>query len=103
GLWLWSTGAGEGLVTSSYDQSMRFLPPAGFDEIAIVLMDDAAHRHFQQKWGVGWDRGLHAQLVEQLTRDQCPLIVFDVFNAEAGDPAKDDALARAIRRHGKVA
>jgi CHASE2 domain-containing sensor protein len=102
GLLLWATRAGEGLITSSYDQSMRFLSAPRFGEVAIVLMDDAAHKHFGQKWGVGWDRGLHAQLVEQLTRDQCPLIIFDVWNAEDGDPAKDDALARAIRRHGRV-
>lgn len=103
GLWLWATEVGQGLITSSYDQSMRFLPAAHFDDVAIVLMDDAAHEHYQQKWGAGWDRSLHAQLVEQLTRDECPLIVFDVFNAEAGDPVKDDALARAILKHGRVA
>jgi adenylate cyclase len=105
GLLLWYAPIGEPWVNASYDYLFRFdAHHIITNDVVVVLMDNEAYAHdeFHQQRGQPWVRGLHAQLVERLKSDGCSLVVFDCFFHEPRDPIKDEALAAAIRRQGRV-
>ncbi len=102
GLVLWQAPAGEPWVNASYDYLFRFGAPAITNQVTLVLMDNEAFAQFHQTRGQPWDRALHAELLNRLADDGCALAVFDSFFDVLRDPAKDAALADAMRRQGRV-
>ena len=97
GLLLWSP-LGEPWTNASYDYLFRFGSRAVTNQVTLILMDNAAFDQFHQTRGELWDRGLHAQLLNRLADDGCPLVVMDSFFRDPRDPGKDEALAAAMRR-----
>lgn len=86
----------------SYDLPFLFGPREKVDEVVIIKMDEQSHRERKQVYGQIWDRSLHARLLNQLKEDGAKLVVFDIFFADTGPPAADQALADAMRNHGRV-
>jgi len=102
GLMLWKTPVGEPWVNASYDYLFRFGARAVTNQVTLILMDNEAFSQFHQTRGQPWDRGLHAQLLNKLADDGCPLVTFDSFFRERREPASDKALADAMRRLPRV-
>lgn len=102
GLALWKMPVGEAWVNASYDYLFRFGARAVTNKLALILMDKTAHTELGQVPGQPWSRARHAQLLDKLTADGCPLVVFDVFFTAKGKQEGDAALAEAMRRHGRV-
>jgi CHASE2 domain-containing sensor protein len=102
GLVLWKTPPGGRWVNSSYDYLFPFGAHAVTNKVALILMDNAAFDQFHQQRGQPWDRGLHAQLLNKLANDGAKLVVLDSFFRAPRDPAKDAALADAMRRQRVV-
>ncbi len=89
---------GDAWERTSYDYLFRFDSHPVTNQVALILMDNAAFDQFHQTRGQPWDRGLHAQLLNRLADDGCQLVVLDSFFRELREPAKDAALAAAMRR-----
>ena len=68
--------------------------------ITIVGIDEASFAQIGHQWP--WPRGLHAKLVDQLSRSGALVIALDVLLTEASSDAEDRALAEAIARAGNV-
>lgn len=102
GLLLWTTPPGEAWVNASYDQLTHFGARATTNQVVLILMDNASYAEFHQTRGQPWDRRRHADLLDRLAKDHCPLVVFDTFFRNPGDPAVDESLAAAMRRQGHV-
>jgi CHASE2 domain-containing sensor protein len=102
GLFLWSTPMGDPWVSASYDYLFRFGSSPVTNQVVLVMMDNQAYEDYDQTRGQTWDRGLHAKLLQKLADDGCALVVFDAFFKKPGDPAKDEALAAAIRRQQRT-
>lgn len=101
GLLLWKMPVSEAWVNASYDYSFRFATRAVTNRnVTLILMDNEAYGRFHQNREQPWDRGLHAQLLNKLADDGCAMVVMDAFFREPhpGEPAKDEALAKAMRR-----
>ncbi len=100
GLALWGMPLGERWVNASYDYFFRFpVAETMTNKMVLIWMDNNAYDHYRQSRNRPWDRGLHAELLERLAKDACPLVVLDAFLREPGpDQSKDEALARAIRK-----
>src|SRR5438105_2999264 len=65
-------------------------------------MDNDAYDVTGQNREQLWDRAKHAELLNRLAAEGCPLVIFDAYFRDPGEEAKDKALAEAIRRHGHV-
>src|SRR5262249_27208195 len=65
-------------------------------------MDNDAHEKLKETRGQ-WSRQRHAQLLNKLADDGCPLVVFDVLLREPKDPGQDARLAEAMQRLPNVA
>jgi CHASE2 domain-containing sensor protein len=102
GLILGLTPLGDAWVNSSYDYLFRFGARAVTNKVALIQMDNDAYDYFHQLREQPWDRMLHAQLLQRLATDGCSLVVFDSFFRTPRDPAKDQALADAMRRQHRV-
>jgi CHASE2 domain-containing sensor protein len=102
GLLLWKLPLGEPWVNSSYDYLFRFGTRAVTNRVTLILMDNAAFDEFHQVRGQPWDRKLHARLLNRLADDGCRLVVFDTFFLQPHDPARDEALAAAMRRQPHI-
>ena len=96
------TPLGESWVNASYDNLFRFGSQTVTNRVTLILMDSAAFDQFHQVRGQPWDRALHAQLLNRLADDGCPLVVMDSFFREGREPEKDAALCAALRRQKKV-
>jgi CHASE2 domain-containing sensor protein len=72
------------------------------NKLALILMDSEAHRELRQIYEQPWKRSLHTQLLQKLTEDKCPLVVFDAFFDTEGNKDEDAELAEAMRRQGHV-
>jgi adenylate cyclase len=73
------------------------------DDVLLIYMDEESHRALQQDPKTGWDRRLHARLLDALTAAGARAVVFDiVFSEAAARPEDDETLAAAIRRNGNV-
>jgi CHASE2 domain-containing sensor protein len=99
---LWGTTAGDRWVNVSYDYLFRFGGRGVTNKVVLVVMDEAAYDALHQSRESLWDRGLHTQLLNKLTADGCPLVVFDVFFGSRRDPDTDQKLADAMRQNGRV-
>lgn len=100
GFALWAMPFGERWINASYDYLFRF-PTSGnlTNKVVLILMDNYAFDQYRQSRSRPWDRALHAELFERLAQDGCPLVVLDSFlRAPGDDPAKDAALAQALRK-----
>src|SRR6266446_10980069 len=87
----------------SYDLPHLVRPEVQITNVAIVYMDDATHALRNQPYEGPWDRSLHAQLISVLTRSGAKAIAFDELFTDPGTNAKaTEALAQAIRAHGRV-
>jgi adenylate cyclase len=94
---------GDGLVRSSYDLLYVFRGDLAPSEAVIVYLDDASFKELGQDPAKPWKRGLHAQLLERLTDANARAIVLDfIWNQPDTDPAGDERLIQALRRHGNV-
>ena len=102
GLMLWTMPLGEPWVNASYDYLFRFGAHAVTNRVTLILMDNEAFDQFHQTRGQPWDRGLHARLLNRLADDGCSLVVFDSFFGQTNNPAKDEALAEAMRRQQHI-
>ena len=102
GLVLWGTPVGEPWVNASYDYLFRFGARTVTNNVVLILMDSAAHHALHQVRNQPWERSVHTNLLQKLTEDRCPLVVFDVFFRLEGKEAEDAELAAAIQRQGHV-
>lgn len=92
-----------GLDHISYDLLFAFRPEQSPPEAIIVSIDDRSYDSLKQLRHEPWDRSLHARLVDRLRQEGAKVVVVDVMLDEPGhEPQADQALATAIRSHGKV-
>ena len=90
---------GDSLVNASYDRLIRFGSHPVTNDVVLVLMDNDAHDQLVQPREAAWNRSLHAQLLNKLADDGCPLVIMDVIFRRAGaDANADAALATAMTR-----
>src|SRR5437867_3570086 len=104
GLILHEYPLGRGLAQSSYDLLMVLRGEVRAPEAVIVYMDEDSHEKLGQPFNAGWDRALHARLIDRLTASGARAIVFDVVFSDP-DPAKpiaDELLAKAIKSSGRI-
>ena len=113
-----SNGDSGFLVKASYDLSQRVVQALDGEEVpgevVIIYLDMDSHVALGQSPKRRWDRALHAQLLERLTKAGPKAVVFDIiFDTEGPDSgmgteerrkavASDEALARAIQKSGRV-
>ena len=83
-----------------YDLLLPKRPATAQPAIVIAIDDESLAR--LGRWP--WPRSVHAALLNQLHAAEASVIGLAVMFAEpdATDPASDDALASAIKRHGRV-
>jgi CHASE2 domain-containing sensor protein len=99
---LWGTPLGDPWINASYDYLFPFGTRTPTNKVALILMDPFAYDKLGQIWGQPWKRSLHTQLLRKLKKDECPLVVFDVFLTKQREEDEDSALAEAIRHQGHV-
>jgi len=104
GLALWQMPLGERWVNASYDYLFRFGARTLTNQVVLVLMDNEAYGdpELGQVRGKPWDRALHAKFLDQLATQGSSWVVFDTLFDELRDAVPDEALAAAMRRHGRV-
>lgn len=104
GLWLHEFSIGRGLIHASYDVLLVARGERSVDETTIIFLDERSHKQLHQPLNAPWDRRLHAKLIDRLTAAGASAIVFDVVFSDPnpGEPAVDEALARAIKASGRV-
>jgi len=102
GIALWALPLGEGWRLASYDSLFRFATRPVTNKIAIVFMDNDSFERTGQSRSNGWDRAHHASFLDRLTRDGCPLVVFDVFFVLPAEPAATRLLVESIERSSNV-
>lgn len=95
---LWGTHLGDAWVNASYDYLFRFNTRVPTNNIALVLMDNAAFDQFHQTRGQPWNRALHAKLLNKLADDGCAMVVMDTFFQISREAETDQALAAAMQR-----
>lgn len=78
GLLLWLTPLGNGLEELSYDLPFAFRLDVYTDEAVIVRLDEPSRQELQQPSVEGWNRQLHAQVLERLTAWKVKAIVLDL-------------------------
>ncbi|QCF25501.1 CHASE2 domain-containing protein [Hydrocarboniclastica marina] len=83
-----------------FDTLITHYPLAPPDNLSIIGIDESSLETLG-RWP--WPRETHARLIDQLSRAGADVVVFDVlFTEPAADPASDEALAAAVKSHGKV-
>ena len=82
-----------------FDLGQSFLREAIPEDIVLVAVDEASLARFG-RWP--WSREIHARLIDTLCALHPAVIGFDIAFSEAQSLSADQALARAIRRCGKV-
>ena len=82
-----------------FDLGQSFVRKAIPDDIVLVAVDEASLARLG-RWP--WSREIHARLIDTLCAAHPAAIGFDIAFSEAQSLAADQALARAIRRCGKV-
>src|SRR5262249_30669810 len=99
---LWQMTLGGSWVGASYDYLFRLGSRPITNQVVLILMDNDAHEKLKETRGQ-WSRQRHAQLLNKLADDGCPLVVFDVLLREPKDPGQDARLAEAMQRLPNVA
>jgi len=102
GVTLGQTHLGDPWTNASYDYLFCFGARPITNKVALILLDNAAYKEHRQMRGQPWDRVLHAQLLEKLAKDGCPLVVLDLFFRSPGKTEVDETLAAAMRKNGRV-
>jgi len=75
-------------------------PPS---EVVVVSLDKASAERFGlPNEPRQWPRGLHARLVDNLSRAGAAVIGFDIIFQEPRDPVEDRQFVQAVRRAGNV-
>ncbi|MCL5743393.1 MAG: CHASE2 domain-containing protein [Acidobacteria bacterium] len=88
----------------SYDLAYLFRGSEAPDDAVIIKMDRDSHETLHQPYQKGWNRSVHAALVDKLREFGARAIVFDVFfDQPATNSEEDAAFLEAIRRHGNIA
>ena len=82
-----------------FDLGQSFVRKAIPDDIVLVAVDEASLARLG-RWP--WSREIHARLIDTLCAAHPAAIGFDIAFSEVQSLAADQALARAIRRCGKV-
>jgi CHASE2 domain-containing sensor protein/class 3 adenylate cyclase len=101
GMALWALPLGEPWVNASYDYLFRFGARMPTNKVALILMDNQACEALGQTRRT-WDRALHAQMLSKLADAGAGGVVFDILFRTERSAESDNALAAAMRRHGKV-
>jgi adenylate cyclase len=104
GIFLHAYTVGKGLANRSYDLLTVARGDVSVNEAALVYLDEKSHRDLKQSYAAGWDRSLHARLVDRLTAAGAKAIVFDILfiDPNPNNPAADEKFASAIKNSGKV-
>ena len=104
GLLLLNLRLGEALSHLSYDVPFWSRPIVAPTEVVLVYLDDASHRDLQQDYGVPWDRGLYARLLDRLTAEHARAVTFDIIFSDLNQrqPQGDQKFAEAIKANGRV-
>lgn len=68
--------------------------------ITIVGIDEASFATMGIQWP--WPRGLHARLIERLSKGGAAVIAFDLVFSERSNSAEDQKFAKAIKKAGSV-
>lgn len=87
----------------AYDYRMSKIkkPPPVRDDLVVLSIGDESYNTMQRKWP--WPRDWYAHVIDNLSRAQAKLIVFDIqFDSYSEDLSKDSVLADAIERAGNV-
>ncbi|MBB1487215.1 putative bifunctional diguanylate cyclase/phosphodiesterase [Oceanospirillum sediminis] len=82
-----------------YDTWMGSAERPARDDIVIIGIDDKSINELG-RWP--WSRAQHARLLDNLTEAGARIIGMDMIFSEPESPAADQALAWAIRTHGRV-
>ena len=104
GLCLHSFRFGAGLTRLSYDLLLVGRGDIATHEAAIVYLDEKSYEQLHQPLNAPWDRAIHAQLIDRLTKAGAKAIVFDIVFSDPNpaNPMADQLLADAIHKNGKV-
>lgn len=87
----------------SYDLPFRVRGVMFPTNAGLIYMDEISHKDLGQRFGMPWDRKLHAKLLDKLTEEHAAGVVFDVvFTDPSIDPKEDAVFAEAIKRNGHV-
>lgn len=96
---------GESFISASYTYLFKFKKPIRPEEVIMVYMDDESHRELNQPYHMGWDRAIHARLLNKMTADGVRAVAYDIIfsGPHPINPDGDAEFAEAIKRNGKVA
>lgn len=93
--WLWR------IDQAAYDVAMASLSRPADSDLVIVAIDDRSLAELG-RWP--WPRRVHAALIDRLAQAGSGPVALDILfsERERDDPGGDEALARAIRNHGRI-
>jgi len=87
----------------SFDLPFRVRTNLAAPEAVLVYLDEESARRLQQTFDKPWDRSLHTQLLQRLTKDGAKLVYYDIVFASPGpDEGTDRAFAEEMRKNGHV-
>jgi CHASE2 domain-containing sensor protein len=86
----------------SYDLLFLFPTSATVKDTVIIYMDDRSFNELTQNSTQGWDRNLHARVLDHLSAAPARLVIFDIIFDLPGEPSANMNLVRAIRENGRV-
>ena len=91
------------LIQKSYDYSFHFRKQVVPQELILVYLDDASYEELNPSYG-RWDRSMHAQLLERMTREKAKAVIFDIIfsGADPENPQRDEVLSKAIEDNSNV-
>jgi len=92
----------EPIVRLSYDIPFLWRSTLDTHEIVLVYLDEYSARQLHQPLDDVWNRQLHVQLLDRLTRDKARLVFYDISFDQPREPEADQAFAEAIRQNGHV-
>ncbi len=100
GLVLLIFGEGLGLSRLSYDLPFALRPDLKPDEAVIIYMDEDSHRALHQDFFSGWNRTLHARLLDRLKACSVKAVAFDILFDTV--TTNDAAFVKAVQNQGRV-
>ncbi len=95
------------LVQSSYDRSHDLAHLSAPDlknaGVVIIYIDEKSLKDLNQPENAPMDRGLHAKMLDRLTKDGAKAVAMDIIFSDPGPKPKVDKLfAEALRKNGRV-
>ena len=95
---------GAGLSRLSYNLLLASRGDVATHEAVIVYLDEKSYDQLHQPLNAPWDRAIHAQLIDRLSKAGAKEIIFDIVFSDPNpaNPAADQLLADAIRNNGHV-